>query len=378
MSTIVVNCRKVPFASTLGVAHFLLRTCEQLTDRHDLVFVVPELDEFERSPAATTIRAMASDVVEPTDGSLLSGRARAIELLPHHFQAPDFCDRSIVVCHDLHVFDIAWKYGDRATAMQQTFRRVLQTASAVITHFPRTYYDVERTAGITLPNLFLTPSPLLLDTRASFGQHPDNERFTLMFPAQLQAHKNHLPLIESVGRLVTAGRSVRLLLPGTDFESSLSDEITSRVQASGLEDDVRLLGRIDDDALVELYGNVDAVVVPSAAEGGAYVPLEAIAAGRPVAVNRIESAQRHLAAMRAKVVWFDVDDPASIDAAVIDLIEGDRSVHADANAVTRRLIGATDWGTVADVLDTVIQMLMGRRSRPRLRVDRVASSIQYV
>ena len=68
------------------------------------------------------------------------------------------------------------------------------------------------------------------------------------------------------------------------------------------------LGRISDERLVELYRECDAVIVPSMAEGGAYIPLEAIVAGKPVAVNDIDAARAHVASVGGEVIWFDGTD----------------------------------------------------------------------
>ena len=187
MSRIVVNCQGVRFASTLGVAHAVLRLCTALADQHELIFVLNDVATA-TGPAGETIEAIATQVLDVAQAGALGEelRATAVELLPHHFQRPEFCDRSVMMCHDLHVFDIPWKYGDRATILQNSFRRNLVAASAVITHFPRTYYAIERTSGIVIRNLFLTESPLLLDgvlEPADPTPAPDREdAFQLLYP----------------------------------------------------------------------------------------------------------------------------------------------------------------------------------------------------
>lgn len=382
MSTILVNCRNLPFASTLGVAHALLQLCRSLHRGHELIFVADDPDSITSSPQADSILGIASDVVASDEVSRTSARFlhRAIELQPHHFQEREFCERSVAVCFDLHVFDIAWKYGAAAETMQERLRRSLLGAQAVMTMFPRTYYYVESIAGITLPNLFLTESPLLLDTTVAASRPPKAHgqgTHRLLYPAQLQAHKNHRALIEGLRRAIDNGVDATIVCPGSDFDAGYSRDLDDRVQAADLGERITFPGRVTDEQLVAMYGECDSVIVPSLAEGGAYVALEAIAAGRPVAVNEIQSARMHVDAMRGSVRWFDASDPDEIAAAIADLVGADPADHLVANAECRSKIEQVDWDLVARRWDDVLGMVEGRRPRPTLRIDRLASEIGY-
>lgn len=384
MSTLVVNCRKLPFASTLGVSHALLRLCTALARDHDLVFVVDDLKDIDESPACDSIRSIADRVITARvaeyERETLS--RDALELLPHHFQQSEFCSRSILICHDLHVFDIPWKYGERAGAVQDSFRRNLLNANAVMTHFPRTYYAVERTAGITLMNLFLTESPLLLDTNSALTEPEsvapsDNRPRRLLYPAQLQAHKNHEALVRGVQDLKKKGLDVTIACPGSEHRTSISEQLQSLVKASGVVDAFDFMGRLSDDALIDLYGDCDGVIVPSLAEGGAYVALEAIAAGKPVAVNEIDAAKMHVDAMHGNVIWFDATDSEDTAKAMQELVQADASEWFRRNAKCRARVSEVSWEIVAQKWNLVIEMIEGRRQRPVLSTDASASEIAY-
>lgn len=377
MTDLVINCRRTPFGSTLGVAHLLLHLVRELQDRHRLVFVVDAKSDVDNTPAAETIRA-CGDVVTFDEARIRADLRAAVEFLPHHFQPREIADRSIVICHDLHVFDLPDKYGAGASRMQEGFRRNLRQADAVFAHFPRTFTDVERVAGVALPSLFLMDAPLLFDTAAALGPaRVDRSATRLLYPAQLQTHKNHLALIESIARVRTTGRDVRLRCPGSDFDEELTSVLSGAVERAELKGVVEFLGRIDEAALLDEYRSCDAVVVPSAAEGGAYVALEGVMAGKPVAVNGIRSARMHVEQVGADVHWFDSEDPDALDAAIEHLADVDQEQLSQANESCRARLAATSWSQPAELISDVVASIMAGQRPPMLRTNRTFSSIDY-
>lgn len=374
MRTLLVNCEKLPFGPTLGVASVLLSITRELAKTHKVVFAVPDMNEFAGSAAAAKVTGHASVItLQQAAAETATGGDRFIEILPHHFQPPRFCRLSIGICHDLHVFDIGWKYPD-LDAVRAEFRQVATSTTVVMTHFPRTYYDLERVAGINVRHLFLTCSPLMLDTSAAFGASAKTAggRF-LLYPAQLQAHKNHAALIRPLAALRREAPDVRLLCPGSEFGSHDPGGIKKAIESHGLGSAVQFLGRVSDAELLQLYRDCTGVIVPSMAEGGAYVAMEAIAAGKPVAVNTLPSARAHLRAVGADVVWFDANSESSILGAMRSLLNGDPKANLDANAEARRRIAATTWADVAAQWRTVIEWLDGTRLRPICQVSREGS-----
>jgi len=77
----------------------------------------------------------------------------------------------------------------------------------------------------------------------------------------------------------------QLLVAG---DGPLRDELEARIVRNGLKGSVRLLGRVDDDALVELYRAADIGIVPTrSVEGFGLVVIEAAACGTPTIVTRV-------------------------------------------------------------------------------------------
>lgn len=379
--TVIVNCQKTYFGRALGVSSFLIRLSEALSRDVKLVFAVPDRDAFESSDAFSVIKSFARDIVSFDDARRLGKlNAAAIELLPHHLQVPLFCSKSIMICHDLHVFDVGWKYKNVAN-LQEEFRSNLLKASIVVAHFPRTYYAVERTSKTTIKHLFLTESPLLLDTRRPDNALPEQRDHAtdvreLLYPAQMQLHKNHEMLIRAVQTLKQTGANVRILCSGTDYKGR-TKQLQELACQCGLTSEIEFIGHISDEALRKLYWRCDGVIVPSLAEGGAYVPLEAIAAGKPVAVNQIESARLHLNAVGGDVIWFDATSVEDTARAIQQLANADEKAWFDRNALARVRISEMTWNKVAGRLKVLIDWLSGRRSRPVMGVDKDGWNISY-
>jgi glycosyltransferase involved in cell wall biosynthesis len=378
----LVNCQKISFPKTLGVSSYLLHLCSALKNDSNLTFMVAEHEKMEDSEAVRLVARIADEIIDVEEARSRRLRFRdAIELLPHHFQQPMFCEKSILICHDLHVFDIPWKY-KRVEALQASFRRNLAQASAVVTHFPRTYYAVERTAGVALMNLFLTESPLLLDTRRAWCDLDDHDadprERLLLYPAQLQAHKNHEVLIKAVKLLKDEGLAVKLVCPGSDFDPELTLALNACAAENGVVEEVCFAGRLPDDALIDLYRSCCGVIVPSQAEGGAYVPMEAIVAGKPVAVNAIDSARMHIEALGGDVIWFDSGDYRQTAVAIRELLGVDHAEWRDRNASARQRIDSMGWNGVAAKWRTIADWVVGRTNKPCVSMDKHGRVIEYV
>lgn len=77
--------------------------------------------------------------------------------------------------------------------------------------------------------------------------------------------------------------AMRLLIAG---DGSIRHQLAEYIQRGGLSDRVTLLGRVDDDRLVELYAGCRAVLFAPYEEDYGYVTLEAFLARKPVITAR--------------------------------------------------------------------------------------------
>ena len=127
----------------------------------------------------------------------------------------------------------------------------------------------------------------------------------LLYPANAWPHKNHARLFEAFALLRRERPELGLVLTGTGHDPrTLPPGVVSR-------------GRVPDDELVELYRSASAVVFPSLYEGFGQPPIEAMAAGCPVAAAAA-AALPEVCGDAARL--FDPLDPEAMAAAVGDVL----------------------------------------------------------
>ncbi|MBI4718336.1 MAG: glycosyltransferase family 4 protein [Planctomycetes bacterium] len=97
-------------------------------------------------------------------------------------------------------------------------------------------------------------------------QHDLPERY-LYYPAQFWPHKNHLRLVEAIGRLHRkSGLSVPLVLTGSStgrLREAVRREVERLAATLGIEPQVRHLGYVSDEEVAGLYAGATALVMPT-------------------------------------------------------------------------------------------------------------------
>ena len=129
----------------------------------------------------------------------------------------------------------------------------------------------------------------------------ERENF-LLYPARGWPHKNHARLIEAVALLRQEDPTIRLVLTGGALDS-----------LGPVPEWVDVRGLVPPEELRSLYRRARALVFPSLYEGFGLPPLEAMAAGCPVAASRVASLPE-ICGDAAEL--FDPKDPADIARAV--------------------------------------------------------------
>lgn len=184
-------------------------------------------------------------------------------------------------------------------------------------------------------------------------QGVDHERFRpstvprqpfLFYPANRWRHKNHDTLFEAFHLIRARRPEMRLVLTGSGHERC--------VQPEGVD----VLGRVDEDKLVQLYCTASALVYPSRYEGFGFPLLEAMASGCPVACSNVSSMPEVAGEAGA---LFDPRSPADIAGKVLDLLD------SPARYVERGLkrAGEFTWSRTAQQHEDVYRIVMGRVRR---------------
>ncbi|WP_407341777.1 glycosyltransferase family 4 protein [Pengzhenrongella phosphoraccumulans] len=140
----------------------------------------------------------------------------------------------------------------------------------------------------------------LSSVTANFGER---ENF-LLYPARGWPHKNHARLIEAVALLRVSDPTLRLVLTGGALDS-----------LGPVPEWVDVRGLVPAAELQRLYRTARALVFPSLYEGFGLPPLEAMAAGCPVAASRAGSLPEICG---DAAVLFDPHDPADLARAVVE------------------------------------------------------------
>lgn len=125
----------------------------------------------------------------------------------------------------------------------------------------------------------------------------------LIYPAQFWAHKNHLFLLEVMSDLQSKFPSLKLVLTGSD--KGQLGLVKRRIQTLQLDENVEILGYVDNKNLRSLISNARALVFPSLLGPTNLPPLESLILGTPVVVTDKNSDLTH---DPANGVWVVCED----------------------------------------------------------------------
>ena len=137
---------------------------------------------------------------------------------------------------------------------------------------------------------FVAPRPISADdldggdTAARTFVSSLPEKF-FFYPAQFWRHKNHVAILRAMAMLRESAPDMRMVFVGADKGEYAS--VVREVHQQGLEDRVLFLGFVPDAHIGLLYTRARALVMPTFLGPTNIPPLEAFAAGCPVAVSNV-------------------------------------------------------------------------------------------
>ena len=176
----------------------------------------------------------------------------------------------------------------------------------------------------------------------------------LFYPAKFWPHKNHVRIVEALGRLARSGTAATVV-----FTGGSSDELARRTVAEalatagrhGIDASVRILGQVSADDMSALYAGARALVMPTFF-GPTNIPvLEAWALGCPVLTSDIRGIREQVGDAGVLV------DPKNVDsiAAGIARLWADGGLRRELAARGRArlaLYGPDDYrGRLGEILD---------------------------
>ncbi len=199
----------------------------------------------------------------------------------------------IVTVHDLSFLFYPHSFRPLRRSYLRLFARIsVHRARRVIAVSESTKRDLVETYGISSAKIDVVHNgvdesfrPLPADQVAAFRQQkklPD--RFAL-FVGTLEPRKNIAGLLDAYAKL-PEGRPPLVLVGGKGW---FYDEIFGRVQALGLNNEVRFAGFVPTEELPFWFNAADLFVYPSLYEGFGLPPLEAMACGTAVITSTTSS-----------------------------------------------------------------------------------------
>lgn len=172
-----------------------------------------------------------------------------------------------------------------------------------------------------------------------------------------------------IGGLLDAWAEIAERLPAGSTlalvgEGPLKDELAERAARAPLRGRVRVLGRVPDSELIDLYRAADVAVVPTIAfEGFGLVVLEAAACGTPSIVSDVGGLPEVTAPLDSSLVV----SPGDIDALAARLEQAARGAVPSREA-TRRYAERFSWPAVAERHRELYRRLVDGRRDERVRV----------
>ncbi len=186
------------------------------------------------------------------------------------------------------------------------------------------------------------------------------DRCILLSVRRLMARMGLDRLVEAMPTVVASRPDVLLLIGGQGPER---ERLERRIFESGMQDNVRLVGFIPDDALAAYYQAADLFVLPTVAlEGFGLVTVEALACGTPVIGTPVGATPEILRGLDTRLIAQDAT-PAGLARSILGFLDGDWT-----SALTRgRLRGFVEdhytWERHAEAVEAVYGDALGAATR---------------
>lgn len=244
-------------------------------------------------------------------------------------------------------------------------RASCRRAARVIAISEWTKRDVVQHFGIPPERVDVTPlgvdhdrfKPARPDELAAFkAQHGIGEH-AIFYLGSIEPRKNLTRLIDAfaslcgawgVGGEATAAPRPTPHPPQLFIGGSLAwhyDEVLTRIESLGLEDHVKLIGRVSDDDLPKWYSACAVMAYPSLYEGFGLPPLEAMACGAPVVTSNVTSLPEVIG--DAGIMVEPADTQALADA--LNRVLGDGALQADMRARSLARAAQFTWARTAEL-----------------------------
>ncbi len=333
--TIAIDARKLSdFGIGTYVRHLIDHLGELDGENQYLLFVRPgSEEELDSLPINFELLVESSRVYSASELLTLSWRLfrRRVDLYhATHYVLPGFLPcKTVVTIHDIiHLLFPDFLPNRLALRYARTMiRRSLARGDRIIAVSRNTRDDLLANFAVSSRKIEVIHNGVA----DVFRQHPSEQEIAshleefgvegpyMLFVGNPKPHKNLDRVVKAFARARKDGAlDAKLVCAGAREGSDF--KIRQRAEQLGIQDDVKLLGHVSDEALPALYGGAKLFLYPTLYEGFGLPVLEAMASGTPVLTSN-NSALKEIAGGYARLVEpVDVDDIAR---AMLELMNDD-------------------------------------------------------
>ncbi len=218
------------------------------------------------------------------------------------------------------------------------FKRIWTKAKAVIANSD----GLAKLAKRFTPELVIPVIVNGIDTRRyqPIENHALGEQINLLTVCRLISRKRIDILINAVKICLEKGQNVRLNIAG---HGNLRDELEKLAKDLNIYENVRFLGRVENDEMPEVYQANDIFVMSSAHEGMSNAMLEAMACGLPIVTTHCEGVDELIA--QNGIIAKD-DSPERFAEAIEQMIN-DKTMYQQSRLAAREQAEKFSWANTA-------------------------------
>jgi glycosyltransferase involved in cell wall biosynthesis len=234
----------------------------------------------------------------------------------------------------------------------------VRTADAVITVSEHSRQDVIGWLGTDPDKVHAVLHGVFFSSDEAGRPTPRVGRPYVLCVSAFYPYKNLYRLIEAFRILKQEGFPHELVIVGGDTPGVTRDDVLDHARALGVEDAVRLPGRVPQDDLEDFYRGADVFVMPSLYETFGLPVLEAMALGCPVVAARASSLPE-VVGDAAELV--DPLDPEAIARGLAAVVaDPDRRVELVRRGRAR--VAAFSWRKAAEETLQVLESIAAQRN----------------
>jgi len=280
-----------------AVGEYVYSLANALVDRGNKVVIIcnkkefPERDNLEICEVYSQPKAILSTFWEKFDVIMVHvASADFFKFLTPIMKSRDRC-KLVVDYHGITPIKFVYKPTLKLSLLAERLnaRLLVRYADYIWVHSEYMYDEVSKKyeAGkkTSIHPLYAKEEYRILDKKGCKTKL-DIDRKAILYVGRLEKHKRVDFLLDSFARIAKKQDKPMLIIVG---EGACKKEIENKIKTIGLEDSVRLIGRLSADQLCEYYNACDVFATASIHEGFCIPIIESLSCGTPVVGTNVSA-----------------------------------------------------------------------------------------